>query len=328
MIDRPFPKSIHYQAYHGSRFATVEERIMARKVLLLVLLLLPLGFYPFLRDTDARIAGIKYVPTDTLPPPLTPDQNLVLGCFSILPGQPFPSSLPWEAFRKLGQQESRALEELAQKKPIEFLERCLSRYDKEVHGYRCLFDKQERVNGKLRNKEQLVVNFRENPFSVHMKWLKGNDIFGASSTLYVEGETDGFLLARPTLPGLGIKEKALNDPQVLGTSRFPITQFGMNIGAKDTLYNMREAEKKGTLHVSYKGIERVKELGNRLCYKFIRTPYEPPEGDGVNELTIYIDLETHLQVGSVLKDSQGKLIATYFFHAIEQIGRASCRERV
>jgi Protein of unknown function (DUF1571) len=289
---------------------------MARKLLLLLLLLTPLGFYPLLRGTGVQ--GKK--PQDTpkiLPSPLTPDQRLVLGCFSIFPGQSFPAGIPWEPFRKIGEQESAALEELATKKPVEFLEHCLNRYPDQVHGYRCIFEKQEKVNGKLRAKEKIQVHFRAQPFSVHMHWLKGNDLFGAVKTLYVEGENDGLLLARPTIPGVGLKEKKLDDPQVKGTSRFPVTKFGVYIGAQDTLFSMRAAEKKGTLNVTYKGIERVKELGHRLCYHFVRTPYSPPEEDNVNELTIYIDLETLLQVGSVLRDPDSKLVAEYFFRDIE-----------
>ena len=72
--------------------------------------------------------------------------------------------------------------------------------------------------------------------------------------------------------------------------------------------------------MKYLGIERPKEVGNRLCYKFVRTPYDPPEGlakENLNELTIYIDMQTMMQVGSVLKDMEGKLIAEYFFREIE-----------
>jgi hypothetical protein len=283
---------------------------MGRKILLVIVLLSPLGLYPFLRNSEAQVD----IPPEP-PPPLTPDQQLVLGCLSIFPGQSFPASIPWEPYRHIGQQESRALEELAKEKPVEFLERCLSRYEKEVQGYRCIFDKHERVDGKMRpKKEQLLVHFREKPFSVHMEWLKGED--KAIRTLYVDGENDNLLMARVFFKFGPIFHKKVDAPDVKTTSRFPITQFGMYIGAKDTLYHMQAAEKAGTLHVRYEGIIPVKELGNRLCYKFVRTPYNPPEGDGVNELTIYIDQVTHMQTGSVLKDSEGKLIAEYFFHDI------------
>lgn len=290
---------------------------MIRKFLLGLLLLTPLSVYPLLRNNEARN---EYDPFTTQPQadPLTPDQHLALGCLSILPGLPFPGCIPWEPMRDLGQQESRALEELAEKDPVEFLQQALNRYAKEVHGYRCIFDKQEKVNGKLRQKESIRVHFREQPFSVHMDWIKGEG--RAVKSLYDAGENDNVLAVRLSRIFPVILHKKLTDPEVMATSRFGVTKFGMYFGAKDTVDTMREAAKKNTLHVSYQGIERPKELGNRLCYKFIRTPYDSPEGlakENLNELTIYIDMQTRLQVGSVLKDTAGKLIAEYFFREIE-----------
>ena len=173
---------------------------MLRKVLLGLLLIAPLSAYPLLRGTET-----PNVP-DPPPIPLTRQQLL--------------ETLP--------------LEKLAEAEPVEFLQRCLNRYEKEVTGYICLFDKQERVKGKMRQREKIKIHFCETPFSVHMEWISGNDLLGAKKTLYVAGEeTGGFLLARPTIPGLGIMVKPLTDPQVASTSRFPISQFGMYKGARE-----------------------------------------------------------------------------------------------
>jgi outer membrane lipoprotein-sorting protein len=63
-------------------------------------------------------------------------------------------------------------------------------------------------------------------------------------------------------------------------------------------------------------VYKVPELGDRTCYKFVRTPYTPHEDDDLNELTLYIDTETWLQVGSVLKNERGELIAEYWFRDV------------
>jgi outer membrane lipoprotein-sorting protein len=85
------------------------------------------------------------------------------------------------------------------------------------------------------------------------------------------------------------------------------------LGTERTLDAMLKAEKKGMLHVQYKGVVQVPQLENRECYMFIRTPYDEKEDEGIYEYTYYIDKENWLQVGSVLKDAEGKLIGSYFF---------------
>jgi Protein of unknown function (DUF1571) len=284
---------------------------MIRKLFLGVLLLAPLGFYPLLHSEPAH--------DKPNPPsqqePLTSDQHIAMGCLAILPNQAIPGAIPWYPMWKLGQQETRALDELAEKNPVEFLERAMARVDKEVTSYRCIFDKQERVNGKLRQKETIRIHFRNEPFSVHMEWLKGQD--RAFRTVYVKGENDDLITVRPSSLISFTLLKKVDAPDVRATSRFPITRFGMHMGARDTLEHMQAAQQKGTLHVRYAGKEDVKELGGRKCYKFVRAPYDPPEEiEQLNELTTYIDTATMLQAGSILKDTDGKLIATYFFRDI------------
>src|SRR5437763_15549576 len=93
------------------------------------------------------------------------------------------------------------------------------------------------------------------------------------------------------------------------TSRYAIDQCGIGFGLKRTLTSLREAQKAGTLHVRYEGLVTLAEVGNRPCYKFLRTPHVPPEEEGVDELVLYIDEETLMMVGSVLRDVNKNLIA-------------------
>jgi Protein of unknown function (DUF1571) len=316
---------------------------MIRKFFLGILLLAPLGFYPLLHSEPTG--------DDNPNPPspqeaLTTDHQLAIACFAILPSQSFPGGIPWEPMRNLAEHGTphlthlaekdlvafikRVLEEkddkdsivflertLAERDPVAFLERALARVDREVHSYRCIFDKQERVKGKMRPRESILIHFRNEPFSVHMEWLEGQD--RAFRTLYVKSENPRLLTVRVGSAKFGFNmHKKVDAPDVLATSRFPITQFGMHSGALDTLVHMQSAQKKGTLHVRYAGKESPKEVGGRLCYKFVRTPYEPPEElEQLNELITYIDAATMMQVGSVLRDTEGKLIAEYFFRNIE-----------
>src|SRR5262245_36103000 len=63
--------------------------------------------------------------------------------------------------------------ELAKKDPVAFLEKCLERYDKEVRGYNCTLEKQERLDGVVQSKEVTENHFQEQPFRIYMHWLQG-----------------------------------------------------------------------------------------------------------------------------------------------------------
>jgi outer membrane lipoprotein-sorting protein len=63
-------------------------------------------------------------------------------------------------------------------------------------------------------------------------------------------------------------------------------------------------------------VKRIPEVGDRDCYVLHRICAKP-ELDGVKDVTIYVDAETWLQVGSVLKDDKGLLIGSYYFRDIK-----------
>lgn len=286
---------------------------MLRKLLLGMLIVAPLGFYPLLRGSN--VAPLPPAPQE---PPVAVEHQLALHCFAALPGHTFPAALPWESLRRIGEDQSQAMTKLAESDPVEFLKICLERYKKDVQGYRCTFEKREVVKGNERQNEILRCNFREKPFSVHMAWKEGADL--CSGSLYVEGENGGSLLARSLIFGIPgpILSRPLNAADVKSTSRFGIDSFGIYLGQKATYDAIVEAKKGGVLFLNYKGIEPCEKAGNRLCYKFVRTPYEPPDpAEGLNDLAFYIDRATLMQVGSVLTDDKGKFIAEYFFRDIE-----------
>jgi hypothetical protein len=290
---------------------------------------------------------------DTTPPPLS--QRDLLACadtLSLAAVGPagFPASLPWlplyrlsdrliprDAYElasgigvagmstgpswtllaaSLADKGPGMLEDLRYRRPVRFLEMCLERYRREVQGYSCTMLKRERVKGTLNKPEELKIHFREKPFSVFMEWKKGSSL--ASKVLYVEGENDGKLLARALLL---VVSRDVDGSEAKKTSRYLLPDFGMYIGARRSVRSMQRAEERGKLHMHYYGAVPVAQLGGRLCYKFVRGPYDPPDHDGVwedpmGELTIFIDCETWLQVGSILRDPEGNLIAEYFFRDV------------
>jgi hypothetical protein len=208
---------------------------------------------------------------------------------------------------------------LAKEDPIGFLTECLARYDREVKGYRAVMQKQERIGGRLQPKEIINVCFKEKPHSVLLVWIEGAR--RAERALYVEGENNGKMLARPN--GLiarkvagDIVERDVDGPDARQSGRYPLSEYGIKKGTERTLAGWSAARDQRALHVEYLGEQRIREAGDRLCYK-LRRRYARPENDGVTELTIYVDKENLLQVGSILKAAGGKLIGEYFFRDIE-----------
>lgn len=206
---------------------------------------------------------------------------------------------------------------LAKSDPVAFLEACARRYERDVQGYRCLLQKQERIGGKLLPTEITQVDFREDPFAVLMEWKQGARL--ARRVLYAKGENRDMLVVKPA--GLaaivGTVERDPEGDDAKKSGRYPLTQFGMKLGLERTIADWKKAKKDDALHVTYVGIKPIKELGDRPCHVLKRTQYKEPEADGVIDYTTYIDRENLLQVGSVLKGEGGKLIAEYLFRDVE-----------
>ena len=70
------------------------------------------------------------------------------------------------------------------------------------------------------------------------------------------------------------------------------------------------------LDVRFIGEKRLPELNNRPCRKLKRTN-SMPEDDGIMESTFYFDKENGLQIGSILKGENDRLVAYYYFRDLE-----------
>jgi hypothetical protein len=209
------------------------------------------------------------------------------------------------------------MERLARRDPIAFLAACINRYDREVKGFTTNLRKQERIDGTLERGELIDVAFREDPFSVLMKWKDGAR--RAQGSLFIKGENKGQILVRPSglFAVVGVVKRDPNGPDAKKAGRYPLTEFGIKIGMERTLTSWEKAQKDNALHIEYLGEKRIKEAGDRTCWVLEQTHYRKPEEDGITQLTIYVDKETWLQVGSILKGSEGQLIGEYFFRDIQ-----------
>lgn len=209
-------------------------------------------------------------------------------------------------------------EKLAKLDPIAFLEAALRRYAREVKGYTLTMQKQERLGGKLHPTEVIEVRFVEKPHSVHFTWIEGARL--AERVMYVEGENDGKMLARPRgvaarLVAGDIVSRDVTGPDARQSGRYTLNEFGLKKATERILVSWKKAKEAGDLQVEYQGIQKIKDAGDRPCHVLKRTS-KTPENDGVVETTLYVDVETWLQAGAILKDKDGMLIGAYYFRDV------------
>jgi hypothetical protein len=209
------------------------------------------------------------------------------------------------------------MERLAKSDPIAFLKECIRRYDRDVKGYTATLRKQERIEGHLEGSEVVEVSFRDKPLSVLMSWKEGTR--RAAAVLYVKGENRDQLLVRPAgrLSLVGVVARPVNGSDAKKASRYPVTESGIKVGMQRTLVSWEKAKKADALYIEYLGVKKIKEAGDRPCWVLRRTRYAAPEEDGITQLTIYVDTDSWLQVGNILKGEEDKLIGEYFFRDIK-----------
>ena len=106
-----------------------------------------------------------------------------------------------------------------------------------------------------------------------------------------------------------------NSQEALDSARYRMTEFGMRYGTQRTYKAWKALHDAGvTLQVEYRGTRVVDEVGGRLCH--VLTRYcNPPEEEGMTDITLFIDDATWFQVGTILKDHD-ELIGEYYFRDI------------
>jgi hypothetical protein len=235
-------------------------------------------------------------------------------CFLLAPE---PVEVPPAAEQPAAQGSGTAAEPLPAKDPVAQLGECLERYNQEhVNGYSLIMHKQERIGGVLQPSEDVQVHYQAKPHSVFMHWLNGARL--ADSVVYVEGANNGQMLVHPAGIAGRLVKVVTRDPEgeeAKQSGRYPITQFGIKEMLSRSVKSWQAAKDSGNCRIEYLGVRKLREAGERLCYVLRRT-CNPPDPDGVAEITIYLDKETCFEIGTVLKDAEGKLLGEYIYRDI------------
>ncbi len=256
---------------------------------------------------------------------------VVLLCMAAVPATPVAVSAgPRSEPASLGRVPSVSeFEHMLQTNPVAAFEASLARLQRDVRGYTCVLQKQERLGGKLSEVDIIRHAVREEPFATTMHWEQGGG--AAKATLYVRGENGG---------RMKVKSKYFittnTDPNGVlprNSSRYSIEDAGIHHGTLRTYRKWKTACDRGDLQVEYQGRKTVPELGGRECYVLQRTipagevdnfrmaDREPRSAkdfpnEAFTQVTIYFDCETWLQTGSVIQRADGSLMGAYWFRDV------------
>lgn len=244
--------------------------------------------------------------------------------------------------------EAEQFAKLAQTDVVAALAAGLAGYEKEATGFRATLAKRERVGGKLRDPE--VVRLlatgdvpgpdKKTHIRVRMVWDQGGVVDGFGNavrgSLYVEDKApDQMVIYRPSAL---LKEFSVPNKSGLArdASRYCIKDAGLYRSMLRTYAAWKKRQDAGELNVTYLGRRAVPEVGGRECFVAKRTcktveadPFaldeQPPtdpkvvDRDGFSEVTLYIDAERRLQVGTVLRRADGELVGEYYFRDVELV---------
>ena len=257
-----------------------------------------------------------------------------------LTSAPVPATLNSNALRLVDRPDDVEWESWARTDPVRFLDACRLHVQSHYHGYHATLVKQERIGGVLHPTEEIAVTVREKPFAVLMIWKHGaRKILGTTvrGTLFVAGQNDGKMIVwRPDALASFLRFYAVSpsDTQARAASRYSITESSLSHTVDRTFQAWSAAAEVGRLHCEYQGKRAIAEVGGRVCHVIQRTcdPVEvdsflrddprqnrsPDSGAAFRTVTIMIDAETRLQVGSELHRADGERIGTYYFRAVVQ----------
>lgn len=233
------------------------------------------------------------------------------------------SMAPSSAELSLSKGAAMTLEEKIEADPLAFLHEIRDRYDKMIEDYSCVFTRQEYVNGAHAEEEQMAVEFRQEPFSVHMEWL--SDAGEATEALYVAGawpdkEGNDQFWAKPSGSFVKLIAPSVQQPIhgyfATRNARRTIDQFGFRRNLDLIIKYSEEAKERGELiDLSYVG---QSALDGRPTYVIERRlPHEKGTEEPYPDrlLVVHVDKEWLVPTGCFsYQDDDGKeLLGKYMF---------------
>ncbi len=173
------------------------------------------------------------------------------------------------------------------------LEKGLERV-KGIPQYTATFHKRERIGGKLTEDQFMSLKFRQEPFSVYLKWIKGSD--EGQELLYVEGENDNEMMVKLGSVSGGMLPALKLDPHgsmAMSKARYPITTLGFEQMMQEILQYRRD-DLANLGRVKCRMLEGQK-FDRRDCYCFLME-YASKEKSPFRKSVLYIDSELSIPI--------------------------------
>jgi hypothetical protein len=188
-------------------------------------------------------------------------------------------------------------EELARSDPLAFLYRCREHYLASYRDYACTFTKQERIGSKVSAEQETFVRFREQPFSVNMRFVRNPG--DAAHVTYIagrwpdkEGREQAWCEPAGAIARLFVKKilQPIHGRRAGKASRRAIDQFGFHSTLGLIIKYSERAAARGQLDLRYAGLGSV---DRRPTYVFERRlPYTGQEEPFPDRLLVFhIDRE-------------------------------------
>ncbi len=221
---------------------------------------------------------------------------------------------------------SAAIEELARRDPMAVARMARDKYDATIRDYRCLFVKQERIDGDLHDEEQIEVRFRRAPHSVYMIWKKNAD--QAKRALFIDSpeyvNEKGEKVARIEPAGVIARAfvsevtRPIHGADAKKASRRTMDEFGFRalLSLLET-YNT-QAEKEGVLDYRYTGTGMIDDRPTLVFER--RLPFTNEDGRYPDaKFVLHLDREWLIPVAAYsYADKEGKkLLGSYVYKDIE-----------
>lgn len=178
-----------------------------------------------------------------------------------------------------------------------------------VNDYTCTFVKQERVQGRLLDRQTMAMSVRAEPFSVYLRFLGPESVAGQEAC-YVASRHPGQMRVKPAgwKAALGFVTLDLDDPRAMKHNRHTLADAGIGSLIEKIARNYSEvidADQRPTLRLA----DCV--LGQTCCTRVEIRP--APQSNSERTSVVYFDHQSKLPIRFEAYTGSGELLEEYTY---------------